>query len=58
MLSFWINYGALLHLKAPTVYALPLALQCLPAVFLIAGMLIAPERYVVPSINTIVMVFF
>jgi MFS family permease len=43
MLSFWINYGALLHLSAPTVYALPLALQALPAVLLIACMLAAPE---------------
>ncbi|RSL43969.1 hypothetical protein CEP53_011445 [Fusarium sp. AF-6] len=43
MLSFWINYGALLHLKAPTVFALPLALQALPAVLLISGMLLAPE---------------
>ncbi|KAF4984238.1 hypothetical protein FZEAL_526 [Fusarium zealandicum] len=43
MLSFWINYGALLHLKAPTVYALPLALQCFPAVLLIIGMFFAPE---------------
>ncbi|UZP42266.1 hypothetical protein NXS19_010082 [Fusarium pseudograminearum] len=43
MLSFWINYGALLHLSAPTVYALPLALQALPAILLIACMLAAPE---------------
>ncbi|KAM0231524.1 hypothetical protein ACHAP5_011027 [Fusarium lateritium] len=43
MLSFWINYGALLHLSAPAVYALPLALQALPAVLLIGCMLAAPE---------------
>ncbi|KAI1056303.1 hypothetical protein LB507_001926 [Fusarium sp. FIESC RH6] len=43
MLSFWINYGALLHLSAPTVYALPLALQALPAVLLVICMLAAPE---------------
>ncbi|KAF4453807.1 hypothetical protein F53441_3585 [Fusarium austroafricanum] len=43
MLSFWVNYGALLHLSAPTVYALPLALQALPAVLLISCMFAAPE---------------
>ncbi|KAF5579301.1 quinate permease [Fusarium pseudocircinatum] len=31
MLSFWINYSSVLHLTAPAVYALPLALQALPA---------------------------
>lgn len=31
MISFWINYGALLHLKGTATYAVPLALQALPA---------------------------
>ncbi|CAM1508072.1 Fc.00g049200.m01.CDS01 [Cosmosporella sp. VM-42] len=43
MLSFWINYGSLLHFNPPAVYAVPLALQALPAVFLILGMLVSPE---------------
>ncbi|KAF5026615.1 hypothetical protein F66182_1288 [Fusarium sp. NRRL 66182] len=43
MLSFWINYGALLHMKAPAVYALPLALQALPAVLLVVCMFFGPE---------------
>ncbi|KAF4462005.1 quinate transport [Fusarium albosuccineum] len=43
MLSFWINYGSLLHLKAPAIFTVPLALQALPAVFLIGGMFLAPE---------------
>ncbi|KAF7548731.1 hypothetical protein G7046_g8572 [Stylonectria norvegica] len=43
MLSFWVNYGSLLHFTAPAVYAVPLALQALPAIFLILGMLASPE---------------
>jgi hypothetical protein len=32
MLSFWVNYGASLHLKGKQTYVVPLALQMLPAV--------------------------
>jgi hypothetical protein len=32
MISFWINYGALLHFGGKATYAVPLALQALPAV--------------------------
>jgi hypothetical protein len=31
MISFWINYGALLHFQGVATYAVPLALQALPA---------------------------
>lgn len=43
MLSFWINYGCLLHVKAPAVYIIPLSFQALPAVCLVFGMMLAPE---------------
>ncbi|KAK2608411.1 hypothetical protein QQS21_003097 [Conoideocrella luteorostrata] len=43
MVAFWVNYGCLLHVKAPAVYIVPLALQALPAVLLVAGMLVSPE---------------
>ncbi|KAF9881150.1 quinate permease [Colletotrichum karsti] len=43
MLSFWINYGSLLHLSGKALYAVPLALQAIPAVFLSTGMLLCPE---------------
>ncbi|KAG6012606.1 hypothetical protein E4U54_007425 [Claviceps lovelessii] len=43
MVAFWINYGCLLHLEAPAVYIVPLALQAVPAILLIAGMLLSPE---------------
>ncbi|KAG6038356.1 hypothetical protein E4U41_004270 [Claviceps citrina] len=46
MIAFWVNYGCLLHVKAPAVYIIPLALQALPAVrvsLLVAGMLSSPE---------------
>lgn len=43
MVAFWVNYGCLLHVKAPAVYIVPLALQALPAVLLVAGMLSSPE---------------
>lgn len=31
MVSFWVNYGCLLHVSAPAVFIIPLALQALPA---------------------------
>ncbi|KAL2264599.1 hypothetical protein VTJ83DRAFT_7109 [Remersonia thermophila] len=43
MLSFWINYGALLHFKGVSTFAVPLALQALPAVALIVFMFLVPE---------------
>ncbi|KAG6240159.1 hypothetical protein E4U25_008350 [Claviceps purpurea] len=48
MIAFWVNYGCLLHVQAPAVYIVPLALQALPAAYakilLVAGMLMSPER--------------
>ncbi|KAM0431505.1 hypothetical protein ACHAPT_005483 [Fusarium lateritium] len=43
MISFWVNYGCLLHVPAPAVYIVPLALQAVPAILLILGMLACPE---------------
>jgi len=43
MISYWVNYGCLLHVSEPAVYVVPLALQCTPAVFLVLGMLASPE---------------
>jgi sugar porter (SP) family MFS transporter len=43
MLSFWINYGAQLHIKGNAVYIVPLALQMLPAVLLFIGMFFCNE---------------
>ncbi|EQK97459.1 quinate permease [Ophiocordyceps sinensis CO18] len=44
MVAFWVNYGCLLHVPAPAVYIVPLSLQALPAVLLILGMFLSPER--------------
>jgi hypothetical protein len=33
MISFWINYGSLLHLQGKATYMVPLAFQCLPALY-------------------------
>ncbi|KAK4111475.1 putative sugar transporter protein [Canariomyces notabilis] len=43
MVSFWINYGSLLHLQGKATYAVPLALQALPALLLVIFMLMVPE---------------
>ncbi|KAF7886692.1 uncharacterized protein EAF02_003339 [Botrytis sinoallii] len=43
MLSFWINYGALLHLKGDTAWIVSLALQMLPAIFLFVGIFLCHE---------------
>ncbi|KAK0741501.1 putative sugar transporter protein [Schizothecium vesticola] len=43
MISFWINYGALLHLQGKATYMVPLAFQCLPALLLIIFMFFVPE---------------
>lgn len=43
MIAFWINYGAVLHLSGPAQYIVPLAMQGLPAVLLLVGMLLCNE---------------
>ncbi|RBQ72904.1 hypothetical protein VDGD_08381 [Verticillium dahliae] len=43
MMAFWVNYGSLMHVTGTAVYAVPLAMQALPAVILSAGMLFCPE---------------
>ncbi|WYZ38722.1 hypothetical protein EsH8_III_000636 [Colletotrichum jinshuiense] len=43
MLAFWINYGSLLHITGKALYAVPLALQAVPAVCLSVGMFFCPE---------------
>ncbi|OBT74587.1 hypothetical protein VF21_07524 [Pseudogymnoascus sp. 05NY08] len=43
MLSFWVNYGASLNLMGKQTYVIPLALQMLPAVALMVGMLFCNE---------------
>lgn len=43
MLAFWINYGCLLHLTGPAMYLVPLAMQALPAILLLVGMLLCNE---------------
>ncbi|KAK4150244.1 putative sugar transporter protein [Chaetomidium leptoderma] len=43
MISFWINYGALQHFSGKATYAVPLALQALPALLLVIFMFMVPE---------------
>ncbi|KAJ5550620.1 hypothetical protein N7535_001435 [Penicillium sp. DV-2018c] len=43
MLAFWINYGSLLNIEGPAMYIVPLAMQGLPAVLLLFGMLLCNE---------------
>ncbi|KAK6597094.1 quinate permease [Botrytis cinerea] len=43
MLSFWINYGAILHLKGDAPWIVSLALQMLPAIFLLVGIFLCHE---------------
>lgn len=43
MMSFWINYGASLHITGKPQYIIPLAVQMIPAVFLFIGMLLNKE---------------
>ncbi|KAL4760789.1 sugar porter family MFS transporter [Aspergillus foveolatus] len=43
MLAFWINYGSLLHISGAGQYLVPLAMQGLPAVLLLVGMLLCNE---------------
>lgn len=43
MLAFWINYGSLLHIHGDAVWIVPLAMQALPAILLLVGMLLCNE---------------
>ncbi|KAI1633572.1 putative MFS quinate transporter [Biscogniauxia mediterranea] len=43
MISFWVNFGSQLTLGSDTVYLVPLALQAVPAIFMIVGMMWCPE---------------
>ncbi|KAK2808818.1 hypothetical protein FQN50_004294 [Emmonsiellopsis sp. PD_5] len=43
MISFWINFGSLLHIKGDAMWIVPLALQALPAVLLFIGMFLCNE---------------
>ncbi|KAM3073397.1 hypothetical protein ACMFMG_004703 [Clarireedia jacksonii] len=43
MLSFWINYGALLHLPGDSVWIVPLACQMIPGIFLFVGLALCNE---------------
>jgi len=43
MMSFWVNYGSLLHSKGNSQWQVPLALQMLPAVFMIVGVSMCNE---------------
>ena len=43
MLSFWVNYGSLLHVKGRAQWQIPLALQMLPAVVLVIGVSLCNE---------------
>ncbi|KAK5654229.1 hypothetical protein OQA88_7404 [Cercophora sp. LCS_1] len=43
MISFWINYGALLHLQGRATFMLPLAFQAMPALLLMIFMFLVPE---------------
>jgi sugar porter (SP) family MFS transporter len=43
MLAFWVNYGAILHIRGEAVYIVPLALQAMPAVLLVLCMALNKE---------------
>ncbi|KAF2703886.1 general substrate transporter [Pleomassaria siparia CBS 279.74] len=43
MLSFWVNYGSILHLNGHSSYIVPLAVQALPALALVGCMLLNKE---------------
>lgn len=43
MIAFWINYGASLHLPGDSAWAVPLAVQGLPAILLLGCMLLCNE---------------
>merc|ERR1711981_612493 len=43
MMSFWVNYGSLEHSKGDAIWQVPLALQMLPAVFMLVGVSLCNE---------------
>lgn len=43
MIAFWIDYGVQQHVKGPASYIVPLAMQGIPAVFLMIGMFFLKE---------------
>jgi sugar porter (SP) family MFS transporter len=43
MLSFWIDYGSLLHIAGDAQWVIPLALQSMPAFLLFFGMIFCSE---------------
>ncbi|KAH7411458.1 putative quinate permease [Cadophora sp. MPI-SDFR-AT-0126] len=43
MMSFWVNYGSLQHSKGDAIWQVPLALQMLPAVFMLVGVSLCNE---------------
>ncbi|PVH69162.1 general substrate transporter [Cadophora sp. DSE1049] len=43
MMSFWVNYGSLQHSKGDSIWQVPLALQMLPAVFMLVGVSLCNE---------------
>jgi MFS family permease len=43
MLSFWIDYGSLLHIGGDAVWIVPIAMQGVPALLLFIGMLFCYE---------------
>jgi sugar porter (SP) family MFS transporter len=43
MLSFWINYGSMLHIGGNASWIVPISLQALPAILLFFGMLLCNE---------------
>ncbi|KAI6854773.1 hypothetical protein D0864_06814 [Hortaea werneckii] len=43
MLAFWINYGCVLHVSGKARYLVPLAMQGIPAIFMLAGLFFCNE---------------
>jgi len=43
MLSFWVNFGSLKHNNGKAIFQVPLALQMLPAVFMVIGVFLCNE---------------
>jgi MFS family permease len=43
MLAFWINYGSIQHLSGEATYIVPLSMQALPPILLLASMVFCPE---------------
>lgn len=43
MMSFWVNFGSLEHSKGDSQWQVPLAMQMLPAVFMVVGVFLCNE---------------